>query len=180
MARLPPSRHPLHCSLRIPDLRARNDSPLRRSCHHALPAICLTRRLSAQTIRRCGLNATFRTRLQQCGGDWWPLSSRRSRAAHAAPLATDTEICDTVRLGRCICWRRRISRSTRANCACGALSPAAARIARFRSFPTRSSCAVHWCPGVVRLKMDGVQPAKVSDLLSRKSAAARRGGDRAP
>src|ERR1700704_5371028 len=99
MARLPPSRHPLHCSLRIPDLRARNDSPLRRSCHHALPAICLTRRLSAQTIRRCGLNATFRTRLQQCDGDWWPLSSRRSRVAHAAPLATDTEICDTVRLG---------------------------------------------------------------------------------
>src|SRR3982074_666238 len=98
MARLPPSRHPLHCSLRIPDLRARNDSPLRRSCHHALPAICLTRRLSAQTIRHCGLNATFRTRLQQCGGDWWPLSSRRSRVAHAAPLATDTEICDTVRL----------------------------------------------------------------------------------
>src|ERR1700704_4904485 len=98
MARLPPSRHPLHCSLRIPDLRARNDSPLRRSCHHALPAICLTRRLSAQTIRRCGLNATFRTRLQQCDGDWWPLSSRRSRVAHAAPLATDTEICDTVRL----------------------------------------------------------------------------------
>src|SRR3977135_765440 len=99
MARLPPSRHPLHCSLRIPDFRARNDSPLRRSCHHALPAICLTRRLSAQTIRHCGLNATFRTRLQQCGGDWWPLSSPRSRVAHAAPLATDTEICDTVRLG---------------------------------------------------------------------------------
>src|SRR3979409_2678831 len=101
MARLPPSRHPLHCSLRIPDLRARNDSPLRRSCHPALSAICLTRRLSAQTIRHCGLNATFRTRLQQCGGDWWPLSSRRSRVAHAAPLATDTEICDTVRVDGC-------------------------------------------------------------------------------
>ena len=96
MARLPPSRHPLHCSLRIPDLRARNDS--RRSCHHALPAICLTRRLSAQTIRRCGLNATFRTRLQRCDGDWWPLSSRRSRVVHAAPLGTRHEVYDTVRL----------------------------------------------------------------------------------
>src|SRR5262245_56339514 len=98
MARLPPSRHPLHCGLRIPDLRARDDSPLRRSCHHALPAICLTRRLPAQRIRRCGLNATFRTRLQRCDGDWWPLWQRRSRVAHAVLLATDTEICDTVRL----------------------------------------------------------------------------------
>ncbi len=43
-----------------------------------------SRRLSAQTIRRCGLNATFRTRLQRCDGDWWPLSQRRSRVAHAA------------------------------------------------------------------------------------------------
>src|SRR5215469_9076708 len=100
MARLPPSRHPLHCGLRIPDLRARDDSPLRGSCHHALPAICLTRRLPAQRIRRCGLNATFRTRLQQCDGDWSPLSPRCYRVAHAARLGTDTEICDTVRL----CW----------------------------------------------------------------------------
>src|SRR5262249_37196650 len=99
MAPLPPSRHPLHCGLRIPDLRARDDSPLRGSCHHALPAICLTRRLPAQRIRRCGLNATFRTRLQQCDGDWSPLSPRCYRVAHAARLGTDTEICDTVRLG---------------------------------------------------------------------------------
>ena len=50
-------------------------------------------------MRRCGLNATFRTRLQRCDGDWWPLWQRRSRVAHAALLATDTQICDTVRLG---------------------------------------------------------------------------------
>src|SRR5882757_4283905 len=99
MARLPPSRHPLHCGLRIPDLRARDDSPLNRSCHQGVPAICLMRRLPAQSIRRCGLNATFRTRLQQCDGDWWPLSPRCYRVAHAARLGTDTEICDTVRLG---------------------------------------------------------------------------------
>src|SRR6516162_8846526 len=49
-------------------------------------------------MRRCGLNATFRTRLQRCDGDWWPLWQRRSRVAHAALLATDTQICDTVRL----------------------------------------------------------------------------------
>src|SRR3954470_18091634 len=100
LARLPPSRDPLHCGLRIPDLRARNHSPLRRSCHHAVPAICLTRRSPAQRIRRCGLSATFRTRLQRCDGDWWPLSPRRSHVAHAAPLGTDTKICDTVRLER--------------------------------------------------------------------------------
>src|SRR5258708_35851349 len=98
MARLPPSRYPLHCGLRIPDLRARDDSPLNRSCHQGVPAICLMRRLPAQSIRRCGLNATFRTRLQQCDGDWWPLSPRCYRVAHAARLGTDTEICDTVRL----------------------------------------------------------------------------------
>src|SRR6516164_4189615 len=69
--------------------------------HATTLAICLTRRLPAQRIRRCGLNATFRTRLQRCDGDWWPLSLRRSRVAHAAPLATDTEICDTVRLRIC-------------------------------------------------------------------------------
>src|SRR3954453_3740382 len=90
MARLPPSR--------IPDLRARDDSPLNRSCHQGVPAICLTRRLPVQRIRRCGPNATFRTRLQQCEGDWWPLSPRCYRVAHAARLGTDTEICDTVRL----------------------------------------------------------------------------------
>src|SRR4051794_18882979 len=50
--------------------------PLNRSCHQGVPAICLTRRLPAQRIRRCGPNATFRTRLQQCEGDWWPLSPR--------------------------------------------------------------------------------------------------------
>src|SRR6516225_9977222 len=101
MARLPPSRHPLHCGLRIPDLRARDDSPLNGSCHQGVPAICRTRRLPAQRIRRCGLNATFRTRLQQCDGDWSPLSPRCYRVAHAARLGTDTEICDTVRLDGC-------------------------------------------------------------------------------
>jgi SRSO17 transposase len=79
----------------------RETIPPHRSCHQGVPAICPTRRLPAQRIRRCGLNATFRTRLQRCDGDWWPLSPRRSRVAHAAPLGTDTKICDTVRLAGC-------------------------------------------------------------------------------
>src|SRR4029077_3127141 len=36
--------------------------------------------------------------IAQCDGDWWPLSPRCYRVAHAARLGTDTEICDTVRL----------------------------------------------------------------------------------
>src|SRR5262249_32288869 len=43
MARLPPSRHPLHCGLRIPDLRATDHSPLNGSCHEGVPAMCPTR-----------------------------------------------------------------------------------------------------------------------------------------
>src|SRR5262249_41279252 len=77
---------------------ARDDFPLNRSCHQGVPAICLTRRLPAQRIRRCDPNATFRTRLQQCDGDWSPLSPRCYRVAHAARLGTDIEIYDTVRL----------------------------------------------------------------------------------
>src|SRR5215475_15264947 len=102
MARLPPSRHSLHRGLRIPELRAGDDSPLDRSCRQAVPATCPIRRLPAQRIHRCGLNATSQTRLQQCDGDWWLLSPQRYRAAHAArlqpQLGTDIEICDTVRL----------------------------------------------------------------------------------
>src|SRR6516225_5522574 len=101
MARLPPSRHPLHCGLRIPNLRAREDSPLSKSCHQGVPAICLTPRLPVQRIRHCGLNATFQTRLQQCDGDWWSLSPRCYRVAHVARLGTGVEICDTVRIESC-------------------------------------------------------------------------------
>jgi hypothetical protein len=71
--------------LRIPDLRARDDSPLNGSCHQGAPAICLTRRLPAQRIRRCGLNATFRTRLQQCDGSVVALATMVSRCPCCAP-----------------------------------------------------------------------------------------------
>ena len=48
LARLPPSRHPLHCGLRIPDLQRETIPPSGGSCQHAVPAICLTRRSPAQ------------------------------------------------------------------------------------------------------------------------------------
>src|SRR5262245_29206852 len=102
MARLPPSRHSLHRGLRIPDLRAGGDSPRNRSCRQAVPATCPMRRVPAQRIHRCGLNATSQTPFQRCDADWWLPLPQRYRAAHAAPLqpqlGTDIEICDTVRL----------------------------------------------------------------------------------
>ena len=138
LARLPPSRHPLHCGLRIPDLRARKPfPPPRRSCHHAVPAICLTRRSPApQRIRRCGLNATFRTRLQRCDGDWWPLLPRRSHVAHAAPLGTDTRICDTVRLAP----------TSRPNCHEFQSDSAFARVERVDQSRVPSACILNCRP----------------------------------
>src|SRR5437588_7115285 len=80
------------------DLRTRHRLPQGGSPHG--PQLSHRPRWRSHHIRRCGLNATFRTRLQRCDGDWWPLSLRHSRVAHAAPLGTNTEICDTVRLYR--------------------------------------------------------------------------------
>src|SRR5271166_6077894 len=69
VARIPSPRHPVHCSLRIPDLRAGDDSPLRTSFHHAVPGTCRTRRLPIQRIRRYGPSDTSRTRSQPCVDD---------------------------------------------------------------------------------------------------------------
>ena len=60
LARLSPSRHAVHRSLRIPDLRAGDNSPLRTWSRHAAPGTCPTQRLSSPRIRPCGLNAIFR------------------------------------------------------------------------------------------------------------------------
>src|SRR3979411_1154060 len=51
------SRHDVHRSLRLPDLREGDDSPLRTSFRHGLPDACPTRRLSTQGILPSGLNA---------------------------------------------------------------------------------------------------------------------------
>ena len=66
MARLPSPRHAVHRRLRIPDLRAGDDSPLRTSFRPAVPETCRTRRLPTQRLRRCGPNVTSQTRSQPC------------------------------------------------------------------------------------------------------------------
>jgi SRSO17 transposase len=55
--------------------------PFRRSCRQA---ICPTRRLPTQRIRRCGLNATSRIQLPRRDENCWSPSSRCCRVAHAA------------------------------------------------------------------------------------------------
>ena len=84
MARLPPSCHAVHRGLRIPDLRAGDDSPLRTSHHHAVPATCRSRRFPTQRLRPCGLNATFRTQSRPCADGSSSRSSRRYHDALAA------------------------------------------------------------------------------------------------
>jgi hypothetical protein len=83
MARLPPSRHAVHRGLWIL-ISERETIPPSRA--RLTIAICPTPRLSAQSMRRCGLNATSQTRLQRCDGHWWSLSSQHYRGAHAALL----------------------------------------------------------------------------------------------
>ena len=69
MARLPPPRHAVHRSLRVPDLRAGDDFPLRTSLRRAVPAICATRRLPTQRLRPYVQNDTFQTQSQPCVDD---------------------------------------------------------------------------------------------------------------
>ncbi len=64
MARLPSPRHAVHRGLRVPDLRAGDDSPLRTSFRQVIPGASGIRRLPTQRIRRYGPNATSRTRSQ--------------------------------------------------------------------------------------------------------------------
>ena len=104
MARLPPSRHAVHRSLRIPDLRAGDDSPLRTCLHHVLTETYRSRRLPTQRLRHCGLNAISRTRSQPCADTSSSRSSQPCHDVHAVPLQSKetrgAEICDAVVLGR--------------------------------------------------------------------------------
>src|SRR5712691_2193008 len=104
MARIPSSRNTVHRGLRIPDLRAGDDSPLRTSFRHAALGIFRIRRLPTQRLRPCGLNATSRTQSQPCADDCLSRLSGPSRDAHAVPLQSqDTrvrEFYDAVRLIR--------------------------------------------------------------------------------
>src|SRR6202022_1411017 len=102
MARIPSSRNTVHRGLRIPDLRAGDDSPLRTSFRHAALAIFHIRQLPTQRLRPCGLNATSRTRSQPCADDCSSRLSGPSRDAHAVPLRSHEtragKFCDAVRL----------------------------------------------------------------------------------
>ena len=90
LARLPPPRHAVHRSLRIPDLRAGDDSPLSTSCHRAVPSACRSQRLQTQRLRRCVPNGTFQTRLRPCVDGSFSPSSEACRDVHAAPLGSGT------------------------------------------------------------------------------------------
>src|SRR6266436_322174 len=99
VAWLPSSRHTVHRSLWIPDLREGDDSPLRTSFRHAAPATCRTRQLSTPRIPPCGLNGTSQTRSPPCAEGSSQLSSHACRAAHAAaaqPCSVDVAIYNSV------------------------------------------------------------------------------------
>ena len=69
MARLPSPRHAVHRRLRIPDLRAGDDSPLRSSFRRALLAAFSSPRLPTPRSRHCGLSDISPTRSRPCDGD---------------------------------------------------------------------------------------------------------------
>src|ERR1700720_3850792 len=99
MAWLPPSRHAVHRSLRIPDLRKGDDSPLRTSFRRAVPATCRTRRLPTPRLLHCGLSGTSQTRSRPCAEGSSPLLSDACRAVHAVTDRTHDlrgETCDAV------------------------------------------------------------------------------------
>jgi len=58
LARFPSSRHPVHRRLRIPDLRAGDDSPLSTTFLRDVRETCHFRRLPTPRSRRSGRNAT--------------------------------------------------------------------------------------------------------------------------
>src|SRR6516164_2093013 len=90
LARLSPSRHPVHRGIWIPDLREGDDSPLKTSFRPAVPATCHTRQLSTPRILPCGLNGTSQTRSPPCAEGSSPLALARLRADDAIhPLAIE-------------------------------------------------------------------------------------------
>src|SRR6266700_3793387 len=99
VAWFPSSCHALHRSLWIPGLREGDDSPLRTSFRHALPATCRTPQLPTPRIPPCGLNGTSQTRSPPCAAGSSPLSSNAYHAAHAAvakPRNVRAAICNAV------------------------------------------------------------------------------------
>src|SRR5215213_8738679 len=99
LARLPPSRQPLHRSLRLPHGRALPFPPCAPLHPPAARGTCVTRRLPAARRRRSGLSGTCRTQSAPSASTSSPASSEPCRAAHAVSSHTPhTPGNDTVRL----------------------------------------------------------------------------------
>src|SRR5271170_2405211 len=100
LAGFPPSRHAVHRGLRIPDLRAGDDSPLRTTFRPDVRETCHFRRLPTPRRRRCGRNATSPTRSRPSIAQWWlrsPECCHDAPAAHANFHETCDATYDTVR-----------------------------------------------------------------------------------
>ena len=110
LARLPPSRHHVHCRLWIPGRRKRRFSPLGALLPIRRPKTCPSPRLPTQRLPLSGLSATSHIRSQHSHDASTSNSSRSSRAVLAAQdpcnPALDARTCDAVRLRRrCVsCW----------------------------------------------------------------------------
>ena len=88
MARLSPSRHPVHRSLWIPDLRKGDDSPLRTSSRQVVQRTCRSRRLPTPRRRPCAPSVTFQIQSQPC--DAASPSPSPSACHDAVPPKSDT------------------------------------------------------------------------------------------
>src|SRR6516165_4736994 len=92
MARLPPSRNPLHRGIRIPDLRTGVDSPLKTSFRQEGQKTCHFQRLSTPRYRRSAPNATLPTRLRHSTIASSSQSQEHSQGVPIVPADTE-ETC---------------------------------------------------------------------------------------
>ena len=95
-------------SLRIPDLREGDDSPLRTSPRLAQRAIFPSRRLSTQRICRCVRNVTCRTQSQPCvsaSRELWRMHCRDVLVADKSVRRSSCRMSDAVGLGSRVLFR---------------------------------------------------------------------------
>ena len=85
MARLPSPRFALHRSLRISDLRAGDDSPLRTWFVQAIQKTCNSQSLSTPRRPRCGPNVTSPIQSRPYTGGWSSLLLECCLAVPAGP-----------------------------------------------------------------------------------------------
>jgi hypothetical protein len=102
MARLPPSCDALHRSIRVPDLRKGDHSPLRSFPPLARLAIYPFLWLPTQRICRCGHNATYRIPSPPCvfvSRALWFSSCHAVPAAGPSVRRSSSRMSDAVGLG---------------------------------------------------------------------------------